>query len=154
MKAFTDAIPAGPAGEPHKTWQEWVEALPVAQACGFRIASIEPGGCTVVMDSYEWPLNPSGGVHGGLVLAWADLCLGVAVKPVSPAGALPATIALSSQFLRPAVPPLTLVTSIERLGRYVAFGTVEVRDRDGDLAVVVSGSLSVDGNSRPPRSDP
>ena len=95
------------------------------------------------MDASEWPLNPSGAVHGGLVLAWADHCFALAAMPALPHGSAPATASLSAQFLRPAMPPLTFEARVDRSGRSLAFLAVDVYDAEGRLAAKVSGTMSI-----------
>jgi len=146
--ARAELVPA-PWGGSAEELTAWAERLAVSQAMGLRCQSMAPGRAVVEMDASEWPLNPSGAVHGGLVLAWADHCFALAAMPALPPGSIPATASLSAQFLRPALPPLTFDTRVDRTGRTLAFLTVDVYEGGGRLAARVSGTMSVDGASRP-----
>jgi len=137
-----------PWGGSMEAWIDWGECLPASRAMGLRCHSMKPGHAVVVMDASEWPLNPSGAVHGGLVLAWADHCFALAAMPTLPPGSAPATASLSAQFLRPAMPPLTFDARVDRTGRTLVFLTVDVYDAHGRLATKVSGTMSTDGTSR------
>ena len=137
-----EQVPA-PWGGSMAEWTEWGEHLPASRAMGLRLQSLEPGHAVVVMDASEWPLNPSGAVHGGLVLAWADHCFALAAMPTLPPGSAPATASISAQFLRPALPPLTFDARADRTGRTLAFLTVDVYDVQGRLAARVSGTMSI-----------
>jgi len=137
-----------PWGGSADEWIGWCESLPASRTMGLRCQSLEPGHTVVVMGASEWPLNPSGAVHGGLVLAWADHCFALAAMPTLPAGSVPATASLSAQFLRPALPPLMFDARVDRTGRTLAFLTVDVYDAHGRLAARISGTMSVDGSSR------
>jgi len=139
---------AVPWGGSMEEWIAWGERLPASRAMGLRCTVMEPGHAVVVMDASEWPLNPSGAVHGGLVLAWADHCFALAAMPTLPQGSTPATASLSAQFVRPALPPLTFDARVDRTGRSLVFLTVDVYDAHGRLATRVSGTMSTDGSSR------
>jgi len=137
-----DQVPA-PWGGSIEEWIAWGERLPASRAMGLRCHSMEPGHAVVVMDASEWPLNPSGAVQGGLVLAWADHCFALVAMPTLPSGAAPATASLSAQFVRPAMPPLTFDTRVDRTGRTIVFLTVDVYDVRGRLATKVSGTMAI-----------
>lgn len=147
MLTFAETLPLDPDGAPYPTWTAWAESLPQTSASGISIRSLTPGQAEIVVEQSEWPLNPSGGVHGGLVLACADHCFGIVLLPVLPAGLAPATIAFTSQFLEPAIPPLTFNARVDRCGRTVASVTVEVRGAHGRMVARANGTLSVNGST-------
>jgi uncharacterized protein (TIGR00369 family) len=137
-----------PHGGSTAEWTDWAESLPVSRAMGLRCTKIEHGKVTVLLESVPWPLNPNGAVHGGMVLAWADHCLGLVGSTVVDPGSVPATATLTSEFLRPAVPPLTFEAEVDRCGKTTVFITVRVHDAKGRLSNKVSGTMSIDGTSR------
>lgn len=137
-----------PYGADSDKWAEWAEAMPVSQRMGLRCASIEAGRATLVVEESVWPLNPNGAMHGGLVTAIADHCFGVVATTVLDEERVPATATLTADFLRPALPPLTFEASIDRIGRTMAFVTVEVINRAGKIATKVNGTMVIDGSSR------
>jgi uncharacterized protein (TIGR00369 family) len=94
-------------------------------------------------------------VHGGIVIACADQAFGAVASTVLQAGVVPATSTFTSDFLRPAFPPLTFDAVVDRVGRTLAFVSVTVRDRTGKVCNEVRGTLVVDGSSRlPTQSEP
>lgn len=143
----TALVPAPHGGSPDE-WKAWAENLSVSIAMGLRCDEIGPGHAVIRFESDAWPLNPNGAVHGGLVAAWADHCLGIASATVAREGTTAATAAMTVQYVRPAIPPLLFTAQVQRSGRTLAFITVEVTDRDGRLATIVNGTMSVDGSSR------
>jgi uncharacterized protein (TIGR00369 family) len=74
------------------------------------------------------------GAHGGIVTALVDLAAHAALNAVTGTG-LP-TIDLRTDFLRPAVPPLTALAKPRRVGRSIGVVDVEVTGADGRLAAL------------------
>lgn len=141
-------MPPAPQGGTPSEWIAWVEAQHIADLIGMRCVHAEPGQVTVIVEKSPWPLNPNGAVHGGLVLAWADHCFGLAGMSAAEPGRLPATATLTAEFLRPAVPPLTYEARVDRSGQTLAFISVDVYNCLDALCAKVSGTMSTDGNSR------
>lgn len=139
---------APPYGGSTHDWIVWIESHAVSQALGLKCSSVDGGSVTVVLENSVFPLNPNGAVHGGLVIACADQCFGLVATTAISAGSVPATTTLTSEFLRPAVPPLTFEARVDRVGRTTAFITVDVLNATGKLATKVSGTMSIDGTSR------
>jgi uncharacterized protein (TIGR00369 family) len=137
-----------PYGADSDKWAEWAEGMPVSRRMGLRCDKIEAGRATLVVEESIWPLNPNGAMHGGLVAAIADHCFGVVATTVLDEERMPATATLTADFLRPALPPLTFEASIDRVGRTMAFVTVEVINRAGKIATKVNGTMVIDGSSR------
>lgn len=137
-----------PHGAGWDSWAEWAEAMPVSKEIGMRCTKIESGRATLVVDESAWPLNPNGALHGGMVIACADHCFGIVAMTVVDDEHVPATATFTSDFLRPALPPLTFEASVDRVGRTLAFVTVEVLDRAGKIATKVNGTMVIDGTSR------
>lgn len=148
VRAEFHPAPSDEAGT--EEWRAWAEGMPTSEVMGLSCVSVERGHVVVRMEASEWPLNPNGAVHGGMVLAWADHCFGLVAMTTLPGGSAPATAALSAQFLRPAQPPLTFDARVDRTGRTLAFVRVNVYDRRGRLATVVSGAMSNDGSAGSP----
>jgi uncharacterized protein (TIGR00369 family) len=115
---------------------------------GLKCKSAEHGKVTVVLESSSWPLNANGAVHGGMVIAWADHCFGLVASTTVDEGSVPATVTLTAEFVRPALPPLTFEARVDRTGKKMVFITVNVLDATGRLSTKVSGTMSIDGTSR------
>jgi uncharacterized protein (TIGR00369 family) len=137
-----------PHGGDADDWIQWAEGLPASHVMRLRCTLAEPGHVVVVMEHSDWPLNPNGAAHGGMVVAWADHCFGLVASTAVDPGKVPATATLTAEFVRPAVPPLTFDARVDRAGRTLAFISIDVRDAVGLLAAKVSGTMSIDGTSR------
>lgn len=120
----------------------------MSRVLGLTCSRAEKGAVTVRMQESIWPLNPNGAVHGGLVIACADQCFGLVSMTAVERELAPATATLNSEFVRPALLPLTFHARVDRAGRTMAFISVDVFDRDGRLATKVSGTMIIDGSSR------
>ncbi|MGP4051822.1 PaaI family thioesterase [Streptomyces sp. 2A115] len=141
------AAPPPHGGDPQK-WIDWADEQPVSQAIGLRCRHIEAGRAELTLERGPWPLNPNGAVHGGLVAACADHTMAISLISMLEPGTMPATATLASDFLRPALPPLTFEAVVDRRGRTMGFLTITVSDKDGKLAAKCHGTMPIDGSSR------
>jgi uncharacterized protein (TIGR00369 family) len=137
-----------PHGASWEQWAEWVSAMSVSQHLGVRCTEVEEGRVKLVLDGSDWCINPTGAVHGGIVIACADQAFGAVVSTVLQPGVIPATSTFTSDFLRPAFPPLEFHAVVDRVGRTLAFVSVTVTDRLGKVCNEVRGTQVVDGSSR------
>jgi uncharacterized protein (TIGR00369 family) len=137
-----------PHGAPWAQWAEWVSDMEVSERLGLRCTEVERGRVKMVLDGPDWAINPTGAVHGGVVIACADQAFGAVVSTVVQPGQVPATSTFTSDFLRPAFPPISFDAVIDRIGRTLAFVSVTVRDRSGKVCNEVRGTQVVDGSSR------
>jgi uncharacterized protein (TIGR00369 family) len=101
-----------------------------------------------------YELNPNGAVHGGLIAAAADQCMGIAACSVQADGPFVATASLTLDFHRPAVMPLRFEAVVTRSGRALAFVELTVRDRDGRVCTRCSGVWAVQPYGRRPAPEP
>jgi uncharacterized protein (TIGR00369 family) len=122
--------------------------MSVSQHLGLRCTEVEKGRVKLVLDGSEWCVNPTGAVHGGIVIACADQAFGAVVSTVLHPGVVPATSTFTSDFLRPAFPPLQFEGVVDRVGRTLAFVSVTITDRFGKVCNEVRGTQVVDGSSR------
>lgn len=136
-----------PYGAPWEDWAEWIDGMPISARLGITCVSVERGRVVLRHENADW-LNPTGAVHGGVVMACADQGFGAVAATMMDVGAVPATATFTSDFLRPAFPPLTIEAVVERLGRTLAFVSVTTRDRAGKVCNEVRGTMSVNGSSR------
>jgi len=141
-------MPPPPHGGDEQDWIAWAESHPISALIGMRCLAARPGQVTVRVEESGWPLNPNGAVHGGMVLAWADQCLGLASMTTATPGSMPATATLAAEFLRPAIPPLIYDVRVHRAGRTLIFITMDVSDIDGRQCAKVTGTMAADGNTR------
>lgn len=137
-----------PHGAPWEQWAQWVSAMEVSRHLGLRCTEVETSRVKLVLEGSDWCVNPTGAVHGGIVMACADQAFGAVVSTVLEPGVIPATSTFTSDFLRPAYPPLELHAVVDRVGRTLAFVSVTVTDRFGKVCNEVRGTMVVDGSSR------
>lgn len=136
-----------PYGAPWHEWAEWITGMPISARLGLRCTEISRGRVVLQTDGPGW-LNPTGAVHGGVVIACADQGFGAVAATVVGDGMVPATATFNSDFLRPAFPPITLEAVVERAGRTLVFVSVTTRDRADKVCNIARGTLVVDGSSR------
>lgn len=141
-------VTGAPYGAPWDDWATWITDLPVSIKLGLRCTEIERGRLMLVHDGGEWQNATGTAVHGGAIVAAADQAFGAVASTVLPEGLVPATATLTSDFLRPALPPVSFEAVIDRVGRTLAFVSVIVRDRNGKVCNMVRGTMVVDGSSR------
>lgn len=139
------APPTNEQGGP--AWTDWADTLPASRAMGLRCRSMEPGHVTMTMDESVWPLNPNGALHGGLVVAAADHCMGVATMTMQEPGTFTATASLTTDFHLPAFPPVTLEATVTRNGRTLAFVELAVMDASGRRCGGANGVWAVNGST-------
>ena len=135
-------------GDSWEQWGQWVSDMSVSKHLGLRCVEVDEAKIKLVLDGSDWCINPNGAVHGGIVIACADQAFGAVVSTVVPPGAMPATATFTSDFLRPAFPPLEFDAVVDRVGRTLAFVSVTVTDRFGKVCNQVRGTMVVDGSSR------
>lgn len=141
-------LTGAPYGAPWHDWATWIDEMPVTGKLGLRCTEIDRGRLTLVHDGGEWQNATGTAVHGGAIVAAADQCFGAVASTVLPEGVVPATATLTSDFLRPAFPPVSFEAVVDRVGRTLVFVSVTVRDRDGKVCNEVRGTMVVDGSSR------
>lgn len=129
--------------------RQFIEAIPHARALGLKLTGIGDGMAVISMP-YDKKLigDPTSGViHGGAVSAVMDTCCGAAVMshPNAPGGT--ATIDLRIDYMRPATPGQTIVTTATcfHITRNVAFVRATAVDDDtGNAVATAAGSFTVE----------
>jgi uncharacterized protein (TIGR00369 family) len=139
------APPTNTMGGP--AWSDWADNLPASRAMGVRCRSVEPGHVTMSIDESVWPLNPNGALHGGLVVAAADHCMGIAAMTVQAEGRFTATASLTTDFHLPAFPPVTLEAKVARNGRALTFVELSAFDASGRRCGGATGVWAVNGTT-------
>ncbi|WP_165964393.1 PaaI family thioesterase [Actinomadura sp. KC216] len=79
------------------------EAPPVSKLIGWTLLGIDRAAQAIHLSFESAPefVNPHGTVHGGFVTAMLDECMGSAVVGLYEARYLPATVSMSTDFIRP-----------------------------------------------------
>src|SRR6201987_320555 len=137
-----------PHGASWAQWAQWISGMPVSQHLGVRCTEVDKGRVKLVLDGSDWCVNPTGAVHGGVVIGCADQAFGAVVATVLQPVVLPAASPFPIAFLRPAFPPLEFDAVVDRVGRTLAFVSVTVTDPFGKVCNEVRGTQVVDGSSR------
>ena len=131
--------------------QQFMEALPHAQALGISLENIGPGAAEMHMQYDEKFIgNPQTGViHGGAVFALLDSCCGAAVLSHSEQKGLTATIDLRVDYMRPATPGQTIRARAQcyNMTRSVAFVNAVALDDNDDKPVATAAGAFVTGKS-------
>ncbi|MEV6985385.1 PaaI family thioesterase [Sphaerisporangium sp. NPDC051017] len=136
------------ADAPERELVEWANALPMTGGLNIvcRSLSLAEGVFTVPFG----PLvaNPNGAVHGGIVSAIADQCLGVVSVVNAPRDRLSVTASLHGQFHRPAIPELTIRARLISAGRTLIFVECVVEDARGRRCATFEATMAVGGAER------
>jgi uncharacterized protein (TIGR00369 family) len=142
-----------PPGAAEEDFVDWANALPMSRELKIVCTSLTPELGTFTVDEVPLRPNPNGAVHGGLVAAIADQCLGVVSVANAPREDMSVTASLHGQFHRPAVPPLAVRVRRITAGRRLIFVECEIDDARGARCGTFQATMVVGGNEqRPPRS--
>ncbi len=129
---------AGSAGD-----YKW-GADPVTENMGIRREEISGGGVRATLDAAAEHCNVFGLVHGAILYAMADVAMGsmltLSLKEFRPV----ATISIVSNYLRPTRPGTIVAdTKFVRQGRSIATLQTEIRDGDGELSAIFTGTFHI-----------
>jgi uncharacterized protein (TIGR00369 family) len=139
-----------PPGAAERDFVEWANALPMTRELKIICTSLSPELGTFTVDEVPlWP-NPNGAVHGGLVAAIADQCLGVVSVANAPREHMSVTASLHGQFHRPAIPPLAIRVRRVTAGRRLIFVECEIDDARGTRCGTFQATMVVGGNEQRP----
>ena len=113
-----------------------VEAGPFTRLIGMRIAEVEEGRVTVLVDVRRDHENGIGIAHGGLAATLLDTALGCAVNSVMPAGKIFTTLEMKVNYTRAVLPgtgALSCTGTVVHAGSRTATAEGRVVDRNGTL---------------------
>lgn len=129
---------------------DWANALPIARDLNIVCTALTPDLGTFTVGTGPLSPNPNGAVHGGLVSAIADQCLGIMSTVNAPPDRMSVTAALHGQFHRPAMPPLAIRARRISAGRRLIFVECEIYDAGSNRCSTFQGTMIVGGNERRP----
>jgi uncharacterized protein (TIGR00369 family) len=139
-----------PPGASEQDFVDWANALPIARDLRIVCTSLTPDVGTFTVEEGPLSPNPNGAVHGGLVSAIADQCLGVVSTVNAPRERMSVTGSLHGQFHRPAMPPLATRARRITAGRRLIFVECEIHDARGKRCSTFQGTMVVGGNEQRP----
>ena len=139
-----------PSGRPQHDFVDWANALPIARDLNLVCTSLTPDLGTFTVGTGPLSPNPNGAVHGGIVSAIADHCLGVMSTVNAPREHMSVTGSLHGQFHRPAMPPLAIRARCISAGRRLIFVECEIYDARSKRCNTFQATMIVGGNERRP----
>lgn len=133
--------------------QQFIDALPHAQALGMTLVSASGAGAEIRMPYDEKLIGDpeTGVIHGGAISALMDTCAGTAVLCHPEAGVSTATLDLRIDYMRAATPgdALTARAACYHVTRSVAFVRATAHDARTDVPVAsATGAFTVDGSKK------
>ena len=140
-------IPPGPDA-PEDDLIAWANQLPAATDLGVVCTACDRSSATFTVDVTPVALNPNGAVHGGIVSAIADQCLGVVSVINAPRDKLSVTASLHGQFHRPALPQLTVRARLLSGGARLIFVEADIEDANGRRCSTFQATMAVGGAER------
>lgn len=106
---------------------------PIARLLGATVLAVDDGRVTVEFEVREEFKHPGGAVQGGIVTAFADLCMALAAHTHFEAGQHMSTSSITLNFLAPITAgPVIGEGAVVKKGRSVVFMEAVVRDREGN----------------------
>jgi len=107
-------------------------APPIARLLGARVLAADEGRVSIEFAVKDEFLTPGGGVQGGIITAYVDMCMALAAHTLLEAGQLLSTSSLTVGFLAPVTAgPVVGEGSVIKRGRSVVFLEAVLRDHDG-----------------------
>lgn len=106
---------------------------PIARLLGASVLEVEDGRVVVEFEVREEFKHPGGAVQGGIVTAYADLCMALAAHTHFDQGQHMSTSSLTVNFLAPVTAgPVIGEGTVVKKGRSVVFMEAVLRDREGN----------------------
>src|SRR5262249_50299252 len=119
---------------------------PVSLLFDWRGVDAREGEFTMAMPASPWLCNAFGIVYGGVLAAFADVAMTLAVGSTVPAATAYSALDMTMHFLRPALPgngELVARARVVHRGRTVAVTSCEIVDTQEKLVVRASGSTLI-----------
>lgn len=118
--------------------------IPYDGHMGFRLVSWSPDGAVVEGDAGPHLANPTGVLHGGVLMGLADSAMGLTVTGLTGRGEAGTNTDLQMRFLRPTTGgKLTATARVVRRGRRTLVLECDVTDAAGKLVARASSSFMV-----------
>lgn len=122
-------------------------APPIHHLTGLTLTAADPSHVTFDMPASEWLCAPPRGrVQGGGIALLGESALNAAIQTTAPAGTAVAPIDLKVNYLRPLAADGRRATgsgTVLHAGRRIAVASSEIRDADGRLVALATGSAMI-----------
>jgi uncharacterized protein (TIGR00369 family) len=116
---------------------------PIYQLTGLCVTDASKGSATVELPCTKWITSSAGTLQGGFTAMLAESALGAAAFSTVEAGTAVATLDLKVNYLRPVFPDGKNIVAQARIlhqGRTLAVVSVEIRNAEGKLVALATGS--------------
>lgn len=137
-----------PVGAPEREFLDWANGLPITRELNMVGRSFSLAEAVFTVDAGPLSANPNGAVHGGIVSAMADQCLGVVSVANAPRDRMSVTASLHGQFHRPAIPPFEIRVRLIAAGRTLIFVECDVVDVRQRRCSTFQATMAVGGADR------
>ena len=117
--------------------------MPMARVFGLTGVHIDAKEARVRMPYHPDHTNSRGDVHGGALATLLDCTLACVARGHDPRRYGVATIDLSVHFTAPGCGELTATAWCERRGRSLCFARGEIRDEQGELLALATGTFKL-----------
>jgi acyl-CoA thioesterase len=119
-------------------------AFALGDLLGLELEPPQDGVCLARLEADERHQNPNGVVHGAVLFAMVDTAMGGATMSVLDEGRICASIDVHLRFLKPVFGgPLEARVEVVRAGRRVVHLEGRVRNGDGEVVAMATGSFAV-----------
>lgn len=120
--------------------------FPLADFLGMATERARPGSAVARVKVSAEHLNPHGSVHGAVLFAMVDTAMGAATMSVLDEGWLCASIDVQVRFCKAAFDgELVATANVMQAGKRIVHLLAEIRDQDGALVGLASGSFAAIG---------
>ena len=120
------------------------EHPPVAQLVGFKLAALERGKSTMILEAGPQHANPMGTLHGGILCDVADAAMGMAFGSTLEPDETMTTLELKINFMKTVWDgELQAVGRVVKRGRTIGLLECDIMDENGSLVARASSSCMV-----------
>jgi uncharacterized protein (TIGR00369 family) len=131
------------AGQHGTVFERLGEVPQVAALMGWTLLGLDhdAGSISLSFTALDSFTNPAGTVHGGFIVAMLDECMGSAIVGLTEARFLPATISLSTDFIKPVAAGQVLGEGrMTSMGSSLAFLESRLSDAGGQILARATGA--------------
>lgn len=121
---------------------ERVNAFPFVKLMGLKLLSAKGGESVMSCRVKKILLNSMGTFNGGAMGAVVDISIAMALRGIVPRSRAMTTVEYKVNFLKP-IPPGTITAygKIVRIGKTIAVGTCDVKNKDGESVAFGSATF-------------